>query len=46
MDIDKQNSGEDFLLDGQVIEQVAKFWYFGYKPQVKSDVTAQLRLNV
>ena len=37
MVIDKQSSGEDFLLDGKVIEDVSEFGYLGSFVNTKSD---------
>ena len=37
MVIDKQSSGEDFLLDGKVIEDVSEFGYLGSLVNTKSD---------
>ena len=37
MVIVKQSSGEDFLLDGKVIEEVSEFGYLGSLVNTKSD---------
>ena len=36
---DKQSTNEDFLLDGQVIEEVSEFGYLGLLINTKSDST-------
>ena len=43
MVIDKQSSGEDFLLDGQVIEEVSEFGYLGSLINTKSDSTTEIK---
>ena len=43
MTIDKQSSGEDFLLDGQVIEEVSEFGYHGSLVNTKSDSTSEIK---
>ena len=40
---DKQSSGEDFLLDGQVIEDVSEFGYVGSLINTKSDGTTETK---
>ena len=40
---DKQSSGEDFLLDGQVIEEVSEFGYLGSLINTKSDSTTEIK---
>ena len=42
MVIDKQSSGENFLLDGQVIEEVSEFGYLGSLIN-KSDSTTEIK---
>ena len=43
MVIDKQSSGEDFLLDGHVIEEVSEFGYLGSLINTKSDSTTEIK---
>ena len=45
MVIDKQSSGEDFLLDGQVIEEVSEFGYLGSLVNTKSDSTTEIKIG-
>ena len=44
--IDKQSSGEDFLLDGQVIEEVSEFGYLGSLINNKSDSTTEIKCRL
>ena len=46
MTIDKQSSGEDFLLDGQVIEEVSEFGYLGSLINTKSDSTTEIKCRL
>ena len=43
---DKQSSGEDFLLDGQVIEEVSEFGYLGSLINTKSDSTTEIKCRL
>ena len=43
MVIDKQSSGEDSLLDGQVIEEVSEFGYLWFLINTKSDSTTEIK---
>ena len=43
--IDKQSSGEDFLLDGQVIEEVSEFGYLESLINTNSDSTTEIKRN-
>ena len=45
MVIDKQSSGEDFLLHGQVIEEVPEFGYLGSLVNTKSDSTTEIKIG-
>ena len=46
MVIDKQRSCEEFLLDGQVIEEVSKFSYLGSLISTKSDSTTEIKTQI
>ena len=46
MVIDKASSGKDFLLDGQVIEEVSEFGYLGSLFNTKSDSTTEIKTQI
>ena len=46
MVIDKQSSGEDFLLDGQVIKEVSEFGYLGSVINTKSDSATEIKTQI